>query len=85
MKFLTAILPLISFLFGATTDYIWCKWMDNVTNKNPFYAANWSVLIIIIGLAYTKIIIDGQWMAVITYINGAYLGTYYAVYKSRSK
>lgn len=51
---------------GCGTDFIWCKWMENVAHRNPLAAA----------------IVYKLWIVVLMDLAGGYLGTYWAVKKS---
>lgn len=68
-----------AFILGLATDWIWTKWMQNVSLGNRVYAANWSVLVYIVGMMYTMLIIGNAWVPIIFYLIGGWIGTYFAV------
>lgn len=72
-----------AFLLGLATDWIWTKWMQNVSAKQAVWAANWSVLVYIVGLMYTMLIIQQAWIPIVAYLVGGWIGTYFAVKMSK--
>lgn len=70
-----------AFFLGLITDWIWTRWMQNVAVKNRVYAANWSVLVYVVGLMYTMLIIGNAWIPIAFYLAGGWIGTYLAVGK----
>lgn len=75
------LLGLVAFGLGYMTDFVWCKCMENVAAKNPFAAANWGLMLGILGLIYTVAIVHKIWVVVIMDLAGGYLGTWSAVSK----
>jgi hypothetical protein len=73
------LLCLFAFLLGITTDWVWTRWMQNITAKNPIYAANWSTAVYTVSLLYTMLIIDKQYIPIIFYLIGGWFGAYWAV------
>jgi O-antigen ligase len=68
-----------AFFIGVVTDFVWCRWMQNVANKKKFMAASYSVMVGVIALIYTSIIIANAWLPVACYLAGCFVGTYNAV------
>jgi hypothetical protein len=75
------LLTIGSFFLGLATDWIWTRWMQNVAANNPIVAANWSVLVYVVGLMYTMLIIGHAWVPIAFYLVGGWIGTYLAVRK----
>jgi hypothetical protein len=68
-----------SLFIGIATDFVWCRWMQNVNNKKALTAAMYSVYVSVIALIYTSIIIANAWESVLSYWLGCFIGTMYAV------
>lgn len=82
---LTLVLHPVLFLIGVFGDFAWAKWSQHCTAKNPYFAANWSFLIYVFGLAYTMSIVESQWTLVICYLVGSYAGTVLAVKSNKDE
>lgn len=70
---------IIATLVGLATDYVWARWSANVALGNPFVAANWAFLTHVAALVFTLAVIDGNWIAILAYFAGSYVGAYLAV------
>ena len=70
---------LLGFLAGIGTDFIWAKYVKCIANHHAFAAANWSIAIHLCSLVATVLLIDKAYMAIIAYLIGGYIGTYFAV------
>lgn len=70
---------LIAFIVGLATDLFWTKCVHNVAEKNALWAANWSIMIHVCGLFATYLLIDKDYIAIVAYIVGGYLGTFLTV------
>jgi len=86
MKIIIDILQLYPFagaiaalILGFATDWIWCRWMQNVQNNNALKSGAYSVYIGMVGMIYTTIIISNEWFLLIAYWVGCFMGSYYAV------
>jgi len=69
----------IAFIVGLITDWVWAKYFRNVAKHNAFAAANWSVAIYLCGVFATYLLVDKEYAAMVSYMIGGYLGTYFAV------
>jgi hypothetical protein len=72
-------LIIISFIIGLVTDITWTKYTTHISKGNKFYAANWSLAIYLCGVYATYLLIDKEYVSMIAYMIGGYIGTYYAV------
>jgi hypothetical protein len=75
--------PIIVFLLGFFTDFVWAKWAKNVKEYRPILAANWSVLIFLCNLFYTLLIIEKSFGLISLYLVGCWVGTYIGVKYSK--
>lgn len=74
-------LALFMLWLGIGTDYAWTRWALASTNHQAVIAANWSVMIFVCGLMYTIQIVERNWVGVLLYIIGCWIGTFMAVRK----
>jgi len=70
---------LFSFILGIITDIIWCKWSIAVSKQYSIAAANFAVLIYLIGIIYTLLIIELQTIPICLYMLGGWIGTFLTV------
>lgn len=74
-----------AFIIGIATDWLWTKYVYSISQKNAFWAANWSLAIHLCSLFATYLLIDKEYIAVIFYLIGGYAGTYLAILYSGVK
>jgi len=67
--------PLVVFI-GWFTDFCFAKYTQHTAQYNPFYAANWGTLVFIGGITYVYYVAEGQWMLLVCYMVGSYIGSY---------
>ncbi len=72
-------LCILAFLLALISDWIWTRYFLAISKNAPFWAANYSIGIVLCGLFASWLLIDKAWLALVSYIIGGYIGTYLAV------
>lgn len=70
---------ILAFIMGFLTDIVWTRYSANVSKSNAVYAANWSVLIYLFGVYATYLLIDKEYIPMVAFAIGGWIGTYFAV------
>lgn len=70
---------LFGFIAGLLTDMFWSFYVSKISEGKAFASANWSIAIHLCSLVATVLLIDKAYMAIIAYLIGGYIGTYFAV------
>lgn len=90
MKFITSLINthivitvVVVFVMGFAIESVWCRWMANVANPKPLPAANWNLLIGILGAVNTFMIVADALVPFLVFLVGGYLGTYWSVRRER--
>lgn len=76
---------IIAFTVGFITDIVWARYFRTVADHKAVSAANWSVAIYLCGVYATYLLIDKEYMAMLAFACGGYLGTYLTVRYGENK
>lgn len=79
--------PLVSlavFVATVAVDYAWSAYMMAAAEKQPHKAAFWSLMIVLLGAFSFLSYVDNRWL-LIPAAAGAYVGTWFAVWRERRK
>jgi hypothetical protein len=68
-------------VLGYITDFVWVRWMQKVGENKRFPAGVYSVFVGMIALVYTNIYVSNNWLFVVCYWVGCFVGSYKAVKK----
>lgn len=71
----------LAIVFGFVSDYIYAKYLQSVSDRRPFAAANWSFVFTIMCLGLTMSLIKGALPLICGYLTGGYAGTWNATKK----
>jgi len=70
---------IVAFALGFIGDFIWAKSAENVSKGNPVRSATWLMLFNICAFTCVYFISEKQFVLVLFYLVGAWIGTFVAV------
>lgn len=76
-------LAIIGFVVGFLTDLAWTCWMKAIAAHRPIVSANWSIIVYIFSFIATWLVVEKNFVAIIMYLIGGYIGTILGVYLSK--
>jgi DNA-directed RNA polymerase subunit N (RpoN/RPB10) len=77
------LVPLLAFSCGFMLSLVWARCISSITEKRAFTAANFGVLLYLCSAASTVLIVEKQFIPILAYVIGDWVGTYIAVRKGR--
>ena len=72
-------LMVAAFVSGVLYDVVWSLCVHSVARHRPLMAANTAVLTCLCTLFSTVLIVDGEWVPVVAFVAGSWVGTYSSV------
>ena len=73
----------VAFLAGAALDFVWTRCVESVQKRHALLAANLAVVLYVCTFFSTILIVEKCVPAVIAYGLGNWVGTFWAVKRSR--
>ena len=77
--------PIIGFICGFLADLVWALYINALSKKKKFRAANLAVILYIISLYATISVVQNNIFGIIAYGAGCWCGTFYGVKNTNGK